>query len=167
MVLRRQYRQLREELAKLSVPEGLEDLNTYFNPYSSQNIPLPPAPIDDDSHMISTIAGVKSNLKKKSAMSESVKNAICDSICHAVSMVTSDKLICLNNNNNIKKKCHKKDATNNNSLHHLVTKMQEDVNLCVGTSHASETYLVDGGSGDVHEDGHSFEEPMENCKYWW
>lgn len=31
MVLRRQYRQLREELAKLTVPEGLEDLDTPFS----------------------------------------------------------------------------------------------------------------------------------------
>lgn len=37
MVLRRQYRHLREELAKLKVPEGLEDLDTPFNP----NVNLP------------------------------------------------------------------------------------------------------------------------------
>ncbi|XP_059217801.1 baculoviral IAP repeat-containing protein 6 isoform X2 [Stomoxys calcitrans] len=37
MVLRRQYRHLREELAKLKVPEGLEDLDAPFNP----NVTLP------------------------------------------------------------------------------------------------------------------------------
>ncbi|XP_073817547.1 BIR repeat containing ubiquitin-conjugating enzyme isoform X2 [Musca autumnalis] len=37
MVLRRQYRHLREELAKLKVPEGLEDLDEPFNP----NVTLP------------------------------------------------------------------------------------------------------------------------------
>ncbi|XP_036324883.1 baculoviral IAP repeat-containing protein 6 isoform X2 [Rhagoletis pomonella] len=37
MVLRRQYRHLREELAKLKVPEGLKDLDSPFNP----NINLP------------------------------------------------------------------------------------------------------------------------------
>lgn len=31
MVLRRQYKQLREELAKLPTPEGLEDLDVPFN----------------------------------------------------------------------------------------------------------------------------------------
>ncbi|XP_067616443.1 baculoviral IAP repeat-containing protein 6 isoform X2 [Eurosta solidaginis] len=37
MVLRRQYRHLREELAKLKVPAGLEDLDSPFNP----NVNLP------------------------------------------------------------------------------------------------------------------------------
>lgn len=37
MVLRRQYRHLREELSKLKVPEGLEDLDEPFNP----NVTLP------------------------------------------------------------------------------------------------------------------------------
>ncbi|XP_055907013.1 baculoviral IAP repeat-containing protein 6 isoform X1 [Eupeodes corollae] len=37
MVLRREYRNLREELAKLKVPEGLEDLDMPFNP----NVTLP------------------------------------------------------------------------------------------------------------------------------
>lgn len=37
MVLRRQYRHLREELAKLKVPEGLNDLDAPFNP----NVTLP------------------------------------------------------------------------------------------------------------------------------
>ncbi|XP_037827973.1 baculoviral IAP repeat-containing protein 6 isoform X2 [Lucilia sericata] len=37
MVLRRQYRHLREELAKLKVPEGLSDLDAPFNP----NVTLP------------------------------------------------------------------------------------------------------------------------------
>lgn len=35
MVLRRQYKQLREELARLPVPEGLEDLDSPFNPITS------------------------------------------------------------------------------------------------------------------------------------
>ena len=38
MVLRRQYRQLREELAKLPVPAGLEDLDT---PFSASTTPSP------------------------------------------------------------------------------------------------------------------------------
>lgn len=37
MVLKRQYRHLREELAKLKVPDGLEDLDAPFNP----NVTLP------------------------------------------------------------------------------------------------------------------------------
>lgn len=37
MVLRRQYRHLREELGKLKIPEGLEDLDMPFNP----NVILP------------------------------------------------------------------------------------------------------------------------------
>lgn len=38
MVLRRQYRHLREELAKLKPPRGLEDLDAPFNPVAT----LPP-----------------------------------------------------------------------------------------------------------------------------
>ena len=39
MVLRRHYRQLREELAKLPTPDGLEDLDSPFN----ANSPSPTA----------------------------------------------------------------------------------------------------------------------------
>jgi hypothetical protein len=46
MVLRRQYRQLREELAKLPVPPGLENFDNPFsaNPPASSNVTLPPLP---------------------------------------------------------------------------------------------------------------------------
>lgn len=49
MVLRRQYRQLREELAKLPVPEGLEDL---VQPFSA-NVPSP-TPTSSQQDIVST-----------------------------------------------------------------------------------------------------------------
>lgn len=55
MVLRRQYRHLREELAKLKVPEGLNDLDAPFNP----NVTLPA--MSESSNNSGTISVAKSN----------------------------------------------------------------------------------------------------------
>lgn len=52
MVLRRQYRQLREELAKLPIPVGLEDLDLPFNSHVTSvaaNSGLPPLPTSTSS----------------------------------------------------------------------------------------------------------------------
>jgi hypothetical protein len=43
MVLRRQYRQLREELAKLPVPEGIEGLEQFDHPFSANITMTTPA----------------------------------------------------------------------------------------------------------------------------
>lgn len=56
MVLRRQYRHLREELAKLKVPEGLNDLDAPFNP----NVTLPAMNESCNNSNSGTIAVIKS-----------------------------------------------------------------------------------------------------------
>lgn len=56
MVLRRQYRHLREELSKLKVPEGLHDLDVPFNP----NVTLP-AMTDSSINSSGAITVPKSN----------------------------------------------------------------------------------------------------------
>lgn len=60
MVLRRQYRHLREELAKLKVPEGLSDLDAPFNP----NVTLP-AMNDSSTNNVNT-SGTVSTTKSNS-----------------------------------------------------------------------------------------------------
>lgn len=57
MVLRRQYRHLREELAKLKVPEGLNDLDAPFNP----NVTLPAMTESSGNNGSGTISVTKSN----------------------------------------------------------------------------------------------------------
>lgn len=51
MVLRRHYRHLREELAKLKPPRGLEDLDAPFNPVAT----LPPMDVSSTTSATTTI----------------------------------------------------------------------------------------------------------------
>ncbi|KAL9897854.1 dual E2 ubiquitin-conjugating enzyme/E3 ubiquitin-protein ligase BIRC6-like isoform 3-T4 [Glossina fuscipes fuscipes] len=141
MVLRRQYRHLREELAKLTIPDGLEDLDSPFNP----NVTLPT--------MGENTAGGNSN---------------SDIIVTESTIVNTPTAVSNGSNNNNESDSLEKiitSAISDDSVSSMPSQSSAPVN---GTTKG--TTVDEPSSSDIaeiNEDSYDFEEAVENCKYWW
>lgn len=141
MVLRRQYRHLREELAKLTIPDGLEDLDSPFNP----NVTLPT--------MGENAAGGNSN---------------SDIIVTESTIVNTPTAVSSGSNNNNESDSLEKiitSAISDDSVSSMPSQSSAPVNGTTKSTTVDEPSSSD--IAEINEDSYDFEEAVENCKYWW